>query len=336
MPKTGSTSVQETFAQNPAALAKAGHFYAKIRWPNGQVHSNHSFPMIVAFSEGWEGRQELVRRGLSPVGLKDHFTDQISQALSQDGGLILSGENIAEIPDAGLARFLDLVRGAGRSLAPVIFVRPPLEFLISMTQTTVRHGQPFEVRKLGARDKLQRCLRLWPQITCVPFGAGIADRPSPPEVLIKAFGLGEIADFRVIRSNDSMSDLATRLIGYVNAQLPLFVSGAVNPLRQHLDTDPLIGIRGPKFRLTREEFAGVREFITQENRVLSSLLGVAYCDAAFDLAESRPVWTAEALVDLRCAMGQLSDPLNDCIRAYFRQPASVTPAERDLAGDVLG
>jgi hypothetical protein len=63
LPKTSSTSIQETFLYNPDPLAATGFVYASIKWPDGPRNSNHSFPMIVSFSDGWQKSPEITRRG---------------------------------------------------------------------------------------------------------------------------------------------------------------------------------------------------------------------------------------------------------------------------------
>ena len=119
LPKTASTSIQETFFWNPAPLSKANYIYAKIAWPDGSFNSNHGFPMTVAFSDDWAGSQEIVRRSLPSDGLREHFMGQIKKAMSTDGNVIFSGEDIplamAQLQTSITTGFSTLLSSLGKS-----------------------------------------------------------------------------------------------------------------------------------------------------------------------------------------------------------------------------
>lgn len=332
--KTGSTSIQETLFHNPAPLEQAGWRYGQIDWM-GHHNSNHSFPLIVAFSDGWQTSGEIVRRGWSPEGLKDHFTGQVMAALDSSQNLILSGEDITDIPEEGLQAFARLARDMGFDLKPVMFVRSPLEFITSMSQTRVRHGWAYHVFKAVKSPKIEMCLRLWPDMFRLAFAQALKNPEGPLGVMLDTFGLPPAASFNVIRQNESLSEYATRIIGHVNARVPLFQNGAVNPLRQYLDTDPLIGLPGPKYRLTRAEFLEIREMVQRENATFERLLGPEFCDPSFQFSERPLPWTEAALEALATAMHGLSPLLQDTIRDYFRDPALASRDEAALAEEIL-
>ena len=335
LPKTASTSIQETFSRNPAPLSKANYSYAKIAWPDGSFNSNHGIPMTVAFSDNWAGIQEIVRRGLPSDGLREHFLIQIKKAMKTDGNVIFSGENIPILPEAGLKSFCDLASGMGFEVLPIMFVRSPLEFITSMSQTRVRHGQPYAVRKIGTSERISKCLKLWSNMQCIPFGQSIRPPFSPFRVLIDLLGIGKLEDFKTINSNESLSDYSLRIIGFINQKIPLIVNGTLNPNRKYLDTAPLEAIKGEKFKLTQKELEDIFEFTVQENIALSELLGPQYCDLTLDCPDEHPPWTAEAMSHLKIAMEKLPAALNACIYSYFSGPNAISVAERKLAAEIL-
>ena len=334
--KTSSTSIQETFLYNPAPLAAANFAYAKINWPDGRRNSNHSFPLIVGFSDGWQSNQEITRRGWQPKGLKQHFTSEVQRVLDTDQNLIISGEDITDIPEAGLRRFSALAADKGFAVRPVMFVRPPLEFVTSMSQTRVRHGQPYHLFKVGKCSKVEMSLRIWPDLLTLAFKHAIRHPFGPFGSLVDVCHLPSADQFNRIKSNESMSEYATRIIGHLNSQIPLFVGDAVNPLRTYLDTEPLARIRGPKFALTRAEFITIRTFLLRENEALATLLGPEYCDPTFSFQDAPQPWTAGAITELGQAMQSLTTTLQDCIRSYFTTSPDVSAAERTLAVEILG
>lgn len=333
--KTGSTSLQETFLYNPQPLSDAGYGYANVAWPDDKRNSNHSFPLIVAFSDGWQTSPEIVRRGWNADGLKRHFTSAIRQALTTDQNLIMSGEDITDVPEAGLRAFSALVAEMGFDLQPVMFVRSPLEFVTSMTQTRVRHGLGYHVFKAGKSKKVEMCQTIWPGLRAIAFQDAIRHPEGPLGALTEACGLPSARNFKLIRQNESMSEYATRIIGHVNTVIPLIQQDKVNPLRTYLDTELLAGITGPKFQLTRSEFTAIRSFIQGENAAFDTLLGPSFCDPSFGFQDTPHTWTAEALAELSVAMRTLSDPLQASIRDYFTSTPDVSAAERALAFRIL-
>ena len=221
-----------------------------------------------------------------------------------------------------------------------MFVRPPLEFVTSMSQTRVRHGQGYHVFKVGKSSKIEMSLRVWPNLLTIAFNDAIKHPFGPFGALLEAFQLPTADRFNLIKSNESMSEYATRIIGHINTKLPLFVDGQVNPQRTYLDTEPLASIKGPKFKLTRAEFMTIRDFIQRENAALSALLGPEYCDPSFSFQDAPipgPRWRLFSLA-LRCnrlrrpcriasaaisALRPRSAPLNGSLRTRFlpdRQP----------------
>jgi hypothetical protein len=334
--KTGSTTVQETLRYNPAVLAAAGYDYASITWPDGVISSNHSFPLIVALSDGWQNNPEILRRGWTARGLKEHFAAQIDRALETERNLILSGEDITDLDGPGLAALNDLAQARGFAVKPVMLVRPPLEFITSMTQTRIRHGLGYHIFHAGKSRRITPCRALWPGMTCLPFAEAIRHPDGPLGLLLDCCGLPPAGAFNVIRQNDSMSEYATRIIGHVNNAIPLLQDGTVNPLRRYLDTEPLAAIPGPKFRLTRAEFLQTRPLVQSENAAFAEMLGPEFCDPDFQFNDRPLPWTEAALEALALAMQDLSPPLQEAIRSFFADPAQIGPEDSALARRFLG
>lgn len=334
--KTGSTSIQETLLYNPEVLARAGYEYARVDWPDLKRNSNHSFPFIVAFSDGWQDNAEIRRRGWTAEGLKPHFQAAIARALDRPANLIFSGEDITEIGGAGLSAFAGLAAARGFAIRPFMLVRSPLEFITSMTQTRIRHGAAYQVFAVGRSRRIEPCLRLWPGMACLPFAEAARHPQGPIGLFLDHCGLPQASAFNLIRQNESLSEFATRIIGHVNAAVPLFKSGGVNPARAYLDTEPLARIPGPKFRLTRSEFLEVRGLVQSENERLAGLLGPDFCDRIPSFNERPTPWTEAAISALAGAMAGLSPQLQAVVRDYFRQAGRVGPDERALAAALLG
>lgn len=319
---------------NPVPLAEAGYLYAQLNWP-GEVNSNHSFPMIVAFSGGWQTNPEIERRNWQADGLKTHFMAEILRALDTDQNVIFSGEDISDIPVEGLRAFSDLAREKGFAVRPIMFVRPPLEFITSMSQTRIRHGDPFHIFEGQKSANIDACLQVWPDMTCIVFQKAARHPKGPCGMLVDAFGLSSPDRYEVVSANNSMSDFSTRIIGHINRQIPLYLDGAVNPLRHYLDTEPLAQIAGPKFILTQSEFMSIREFLQEENAAIAGLLGPEFCDRTFNFNVTPDPWGAQALGELAEAMQPLRPEMQDCIRGYFSLSPDVSPTDRTLAREIL-
>jgi len=136
MHKTGSTSIQASLYGYDDGHA----FYARFPEPN------HSTAIRGTFSTRPEAYHQWKKLGLDAAGIQHRcvqYRVQLVTELSRDDRdtLIISGEGIGLLDDAGKAKFLQLVRQYVSRVRVVCYIRDPFEFAASYLQQNIKVGR---------------------------------------------------------------------------------------------------------------------------------------------------------------------------------------------------
>lgn len=133
--KTGSTSIQS----------------ALKRYDDGQTsyadlgNTNHSAPLFTAFSKSKYGYHIWAKQGLSHQQIDqraEQACTQLQQQLDRSDRhtLILSGEDLSLLQPDEVASLLQMLRGHGRDVSTVCYVRHPLDYATSVCQQLIKGG----------------------------------------------------------------------------------------------------------------------------------------------------------------------------------------------------
>ena len=133
--KTGSTSIQNALKR----YDDGDTLYADLG------NANHSAPLFTAFSERKYGYHIWVKQGLTRQQIDQRGATalvQLNQHLARTDRhtLILSAEDLSLLYPAEVEALLSMLRGAGRSLLVICYVRHPLDYAVSVCQQLIKGG----------------------------------------------------------------------------------------------------------------------------------------------------------------------------------------------------
>lgn len=133
--KTGSSSIQASLLGYDDGTT----FYATFSEPN------HSIALYTAFCDDPFNYHIWTRLGLSEEQVQEQknlFLDEFSNMLSRPDrrNLIVSGEDIGVLSDAGKRRLLDFIRRHDVAVKLLCYVRDPRSYAASATQEAVKNG----------------------------------------------------------------------------------------------------------------------------------------------------------------------------------------------------
>lgn len=133
--KTGSTSIQSALkGYDDGAI-----FYAELGG------ANHSAPLFSAFSEQKYNYHIWKKQGLSHEQIDQRAQQALTRLHHQlerpdRHSLILSGEDLSLLEPTGVDALLRTLRGPGRDLLVICYVRHPLSYATSVCQQLIKGG----------------------------------------------------------------------------------------------------------------------------------------------------------------------------------------------------
>ena len=337
-PKSGSSSVQKTFALNRRVLSKAGWHYARFT-QFGRDAVNHSTPLINLLAQHSNELKINLKVGANRAEQVAKFRAELEQNLACDLPLIFSGENICGMGVPALKALKAAFDDAGRDIRIIGFIRPPTEYCESLVQQLVKDGAV----DLGLRCPLEKYLshrvrrvrQVFPDAEFYPFDRVKADAGGPPGFLADLIEPGLSARLTQHRVNASVSANAVELLRHLNRVLPVFPDGdapQINPLRLHGDARPLFRLSGERFRLRPPDMAVIAEQIAEQNTWLERHLGAEFCDQKEPPAADPLIWRAQQAGELRAILRWMPKHMRIAIADYFANRSDLPPELQALAG----
>jgi hypothetical protein len=291
MPKTGTSSIQASLHAARKTLLAKGVLYP----PLGR---NHSVRVFDVFADPGEIHPEHARRGRAHLPRDDQAAADralLERLIDQnpDADLVLSGEGVALLGDAGRKRLLGFLQDRFESVQVVIFFRPPRSYIHSQAQQALKTGMTLgrlnraEVRANYRRYAPYLDLQGTIRVTPVVFSAPTLVEGCAVRTFLSLTGLPDVP---VQRRNDGLSVPAAELLMVANQMLPPLVDGRANPerapgLREALRREP-----GPKFHPPRAVAERGLAASADEIAWLNARLGleISAFDDAPDSADHHP------------------------------------------------
>lgn len=316
--KTATTSIQKSLARNRDLLEENGWSYPVIKDEVEKAFPNHAMPFYAAFFETYANRPQLLARGYEQSWARPLFRDKLAQAIEGKERVLFSGEGISFFSNEELESVKAFFADRSATLEPVCFIRSPFEMATSGLQENIKHGHKFvlkPVRKFEAIEKLKTSLG---ELQTYPFEEAKRHPSGPVGFFIETLGLGDPADFKIFRQNETMSDRATRLIGFVNRLLPISANKQLNTARFYDDARPLWELPGRKFTFTEAEKNVLSDRVMEENERYLETLGAEYCDNTDEKGpETSDNWSPEATDFVIKALPDLNPALWPAVCLYL-------------------
>ena len=290
--KTASSSFQQTCASNRKLLGKQGLHYPLFACEQSQPKrlkiNNHSVPLRCLYDQNPKNYHINKRWKINRLDEAiRNYDAQLTEALSRDASIILSGEGLSLLSGKALLQLVERIRARGFEIRPLALVRSPLDYAHSIAQQLIRGGQHLELVGCGPLLAPQTMKRLTipdgqrelttlrsvfgEDLQLVPFRRACAHPHGPVGYLLEKFcGVSNLELIKFQNSQESKSNGWVRVQNLINRRWPIFdQQKQLNPDHFRLQDD--LEFTG-KFRLTRTEVDLLKDQLAQSDQVMVDLL----------------------------------------------------------------
>ncbi|MBE9640225.1 hypothetical protein [Salipiger mangrovisoli] len=313
--KAGSTAIQQALRLNKKEISERGYSLASFTSSSGrEIDSNMAF--FIAFANDEKISQNIARVSQLGIDVKTDrkvFREQIRSFSSIPGrGCILSAECIDTFHEESLRALADTVSDEGGDVAVIYYLRPPYSLLCSAIPFLINRGKPLVSPStfLGTCARSPAVNRMKSSFRDIEFYSYkmVSDEENKvPGHFFRRIFEDDVFKFEGRRFNAGISNAATRLLGSLNA-VKSKAAGSEGLDLSALDQDceKIKHIKGVKFRLTRDEFVEVEDFLKKENQALEASLGDGFSDTGYPLLTGNSVFSADEMDDIRHIWGELT------------------------------
>lgn len=285
--KTATTSIQNTLLHNRDILIKNDFFVPVIKVKK-RIVRNHTILFYNLFGDNPKKFHTNIRMELLDDldEINESFWDQLENLVSvPQQKIIMSGEGISNISENGLAELKAFFEQKGFRIKVICAVREGLSNAASRVQQMVQDGYPSltNISNLCSQkeliiNRLKTVKAIFPDTIFYSFEKSLEHAFGPVGYFLELVGVPNhiFSAISVDRANDSISDVAVRIMDHINSRQPFLVNGKINPNRTKNDLRPLVLMPGPKFFLRQDEIEKIIDKVKIENAFYSELTGYDY------------------------------------------------------------
>lgn len=346
--KAASSSIQATLSQASSQLEVRGYSYPAF----GSIFSpriiNHSIPLYSLFCRDPYQYHINVKRGLTKEQVdksNDGYRDILKRNLTNFERVVISGEDISVLHEEGLENCKSFFLNEGFALKVLILVRKPLAFVTSSAQERIRGGNYIEDKALfsGRSSQIAVIKQVFGDLAeFVPFEIACLHENGPVGFFLDWIGIADQEDIKFVKSNESMSNEAARVINYINRQEPLLLEGKLNPKRTLRDVDLLRELPGNKFHISRQEMKSNFGRLHDENEKLVHLLGSEFGEEELkgtlfldQKSDGFYKFDAHFFEKLSGIVDKLNSPIRELVRDYFVLNPYLSKGDRKRASEIF-
>ncbi len=260
LPKTGTTSFQESCKANSQRLEEQGYLYLYIAKPENAS-------MEVFFKE---------------------FVEKVFQSLSSDKNIILSAEALSNLNVHALEKIKNLFLAHNFEIIALLGIRSPYALLCSAKAQGIRAGQYRAIDFFPSIiDRIKNIQEVFENKEFYSYKEMCEHKDGLVAFLFEKMQI-EYKDFEIIRTNTRYSNTIMRIQNRLNLTKPALINNAVNPefiSVKDLESD----VFDRKYLLTEEEFSLVNEAFEKERKFLEENLGKEFIDEKIEFAENDPI-----------------------------------------------
>ncbi len=328
MPKTASTSIQRTLTDNRTYLQKHGWEYPVFRCPE---HGHEFFPQndplcrIFMPMSHFHARRPALNGKINLEIQERELRKALLKYTQKSDRIILSSEALIGLkPLKKIKNFFEQIDFV---VEPVIYVRSPYSYRVSMYQSVLRSSQMQSsavtqtLQKPIIKNILSANLSVFGEnIKVHSFNNLIRNNTEIVTHFLGSFLEKDIVDkLHISRENESLSRHAIALLEYIEEKLPLYQENIKNNDRAEGDIQPIYKIKGEKFGFDQEKADMFKEIIDLENNWLREQFGSEYCDSDDSKAiyTSPLIWEEENISSLLKVFPCLSLEIQRLILDYI-------------------
>jgi len=338
MPKTASTSIQTALLENRKLLKSYGWEYPVFTCPqHGHTFFPHNDPLCRLFMPGHLFHvQRPVKNGTIDLEIQQKGLQRALDGYCQKASKLILSSEVLLYP-LPLKRIADYMGDRGYDIEPIIYVRTPFSYRVSIYQSLLKFSQAPQsvfVKRLQTplvKSAIEAAVGVFGNsVKFYPFNYFVKSNID----LVKHF-LSHLLDddvcngIHIVKENKSPSWQATSLLEFIEENNPLYVKEIKSDKRSEGDIKPLYRLEGEKFRFNLE-LAGLFKDVTDlENIWLKENLGEEFCDNDYmkQVSITPMVWKENSIGSLLDILPELPIGIQHLTLQYFEDEAIFNPSD---------
>ncbi len=325
MPKTASTSIQDTLDINRNLLMQMGYLY-----PYNHTE-NYGALFYTKFLEEPEKyfrsiKNNRSRKDCEKICKKSHESLVKDLETSKCDKVIFSGEVFSLMPEEMLRKTKEYLK----SLMPeseikvILYTREISDYINSYIQERIK--EKGDVGNIyNNHNKYEKALSKLSKvfgknnITVHKFEDTFVHKYGPVGHLCDLLGLSdnEVEKLNIIRTNEGIKDIPIDMISYINTIFPMLKDQKLNENRTYIDLDPIRNLSGNKFVLPIETRKKIRENSKEDILWLKENFSIDYSNEPVYQEPSEMIFDEVFEKEMKNASGKLSKTVLILTYSYF-------------------
>lgn len=322
LPKTGTTTIQETLKQYSDVLLKLNYLYPD------SLPSNHSVPAIQFFHEN--ASKYTADLNFLRNWDKNEFAKELLEKKDIEN-LIISGEAIITFNKKEIQKLKDFFYDLG--FAPeykiIIFIRNPIDFITSLTQSRVKLLRSISKVKKGL---LKKQILLFQKM----FGKCEFEVIKFEDAYSSKFGLvgyflnqinipPQILTLdNIHRQNISISYQSYEILDYIRFFVPYCKDNNIDIGFDRKEIFPLTQISGVKFHLSKFEIEKINKLTLKENKWVKKHFNISYQNVFESQKNQHIIYDELYKNELVEKISLIPDPLKFLVYDFIRNKENLS------------
>ena len=286
--KTATSSIQESLAENKDFLDSLGYFTFKY------YDSNLSLPIHSLFSRGFKNSPHHVNVQWSVWQIYGFnyksllaILDEIKQTSCEN--VIISADWISALLKTSelkeLNKFLNKIM-PNADIDLVVYLRERKSYASSIIQQHIRSNYSDNNNIFDTdygrlyQNSLKKLIKVFgrEKVFAYKFEDSLKNDRGPVGYFAEAIGIAkeDIEKMKIVRTNESLSDMAIDIIKYIDKQVPYIIKNKVSVFRTVRDTWLFHDISGDKFKLDSETLRKINEDGQKDTEWLKNNFNIQY------------------------------------------------------------
>lgn len=329
--KTGTTSVQETVYKYRKILERNNICYPKI-WAKNHGPVFYSLFNDNPYEYGTHLRNGRDRKSIDDFNniCKERLREAFKSCSCEN--ILFSGEEISTIDKKNLERMKQFIlsNAPEATIEIIVTSRSKISFINSWSQQMVKMGRPLhfsensQITKKLYSDRIGNLLEVFGKnnLTVYSFEDACAyDGGIVMYFLEKILYVDKDISRKMKeeRTNAGVSEIAFRLLNYINSREPLLTGKKITVGRKNGDTQCITSLQGVKYKLSKYQCDFIIYEALDDNKWLCDNFGIDYNDKYPLFNSDEDVYTLEMVNEIRKIRNDLSPLLKKLVIEFFEK-----------------
>lgn len=280
--KTATSSIQDTLYNNRSLLEDEGYYYPKS-WK-----ANHSEIFFNLFADESLYKKLNIKKKIKLHKLYKNFIKKnklINELKNKNiNNLILSAESISLLNEKSLNNLKKFILNDLKieEIKIIISLRDKIDYCSSAFQEIVKTGNNPENKDsilIEYKEKVEKFIKVFNKTNIIiyKFEDSYNIKNGPVGLFLEKINFNKRIDY-ILKSNESLSNMAVDLIFFINNELPFLNSkGKISNGREKADLNILFSLSGKKFTLDyTNHFCILDQQFEKDNKWLQDNFSIHY------------------------------------------------------------